>query len=130
MALNDPLASVLSAVQNAEQRGKKAITTTSNSKLVRKVLDIMVAEGYVEGYDVTPDAKGDLLTVRLLGRINKTGVVKPRHQIKKGEYERFEKRFLPARGFGVIIISTVKGLMTHEQAKQLNLGGTLISYCY
>jgi small subunit ribosomal protein S8 len=130
MTLNDPLASVLSAVQNAEQRGKKTITTTSNSKLVRKVLDIMAAEGYVEGYDVTPDAKGDLLTVKLLGRINKTGVVKPRYQIKKGEYERFEKRLLPARGFGVIIISTVKGLMTHEQAKQLNLGGTLISYCY
>jgi small subunit ribosomal protein S8 len=56
--------------------------------------------------------------------------VKPRYQIKKDEFERFEKRFLPARGFGIIIISTVKGLMTHEQAKQLNLGGTLISYCY
>jgi small subunit ribosomal protein S8 len=130
MTLNDPLANVLSAVQNAEQRGKSQITTKSNSTLVRKVLDLMIAEGYLQSYEQTQDSKGDLLIVRLSGRINKTGVVKPRYQIKKDEFERFEKRFLPARGFGIIIISTVKGLMTHEQAKQLNLGGTLISYCY
>lgn len=130
MTLNDPLASVLSAIQNAEQRGKNEITTKANSTLIRKVLDIMIAEGYVGGYDVAEDSKGDLLTVRLAGRINKIGVIKPRYQIKKDEFERFEKRFLPARGFGVIIISTVKGLMTHEQAKAESLGGTLISYCY
>ena len=130
MTLNDPLANVLSAVQNAEQLGKSQITTKSNSTLVRKVLDLMIAEGYLQSYEQTQDSKGDLLIVRLSGRINKTGVVKPRYQIKKDEFERFEKRFLPARGFGIIIISTVKGLMTHEQAKQLNLGGTLISYCY
>lgn len=130
MTLNDPLANVLSAIQNAEQRGKKEIMTKNNSTLIRKVLDLMIAEGYVESYSVTPDAKGDLLSVKLVGRINKVGVVKPRYQVTRQEFERFEKRFLPAKGFGVIIISTVKGLMTHEQAKQQGLGGTLISYCY
>ncbi len=130
MTLNDPLANVLSAIQNAERRGKKEIVTKNSSVLIRKVLDIMAAAGYLEGYEVAQDAKGDLLTVKLNGRINQVGVIKPRYQIKKAEFERFEKRFLPARGFGIIIVSTSKGLLTHEQVKELALGGTLISYCY
>lgn len=130
MTLNDPLANVLSAIQNAEQRGQAAITTKNNAKLIRGVLDLMAAEGYIAGHETTQDAKGDLLTVRLVGKINKLGVIKPRYQIQKTEFERFEQRFLPSRGFGILIVSTVKGLMTHEQAKAQGLGGTLISYCY
>ncbi len=130
MTLNDPLANVLSAMQNAERRGRKELTTKSNSKFVRKVLDLLQAAGYVDGYSVAQDAKGDLLTVSLGGRINQVGVVKPRYRIKKGEFERFEKRFLPARGFGIIIVSTSQGLMTHEEAKTRGIGGALISYCY
>jgi small subunit ribosomal protein S8 len=130
MTLNDPLANVLSAIQNAEQRGKNTITTINTSKLIRKVLDLMQAAGYIDGYSVTPDAKGEVLSVALAGKINKVGVIKPRYRVQKGAFERFEKRFLPARGFGLIIISTNQGLMTHEEAKTLGIGGSLISYCY
>jgi small subunit ribosomal protein S8 len=130
MSLNDPLANVLSAIQNAERRGKKEIVTTSNSSFIRRVLDLLVEAGYLAGYDLAPDAKGDVLTVRLSGTINKVGVIKPRFQITTAEFERFEKRFLPARGFGIIIISTNQGLMTHERAKELGVGGALVSYCY
>jgi len=130
MSLNDPLANVLSAIQNAEQRGKPSVTTKNNSTLIRKVLDIMIGKGYLEGYEVIPDSKGSTLTIALGGKINKTGVIKPRYQIRKGSFERFEKRYLPARGFGIIIVSTSHGLLTHEEAKEKGVGGTLISYCY
>ena len=130
MSLNDPLAAVLSVLQNAEQRAKREVTTKSNSTLIRTVLDIMTAQGYLEGYEVIPDSKGDLLKIKMGGKINKVGVIKPRFQIRKGSFERFEKRYLPARGFGIIIISTNQGLMTHDEAKEKKIGGTLISYCY
>ncbi len=130
MTLNDPLANVLSAIQNATVRGRHEITTKNNSSLIRRVLDLMKEGGYIDGYELIPDSKGDLLRVRLNGSINKTGVIKPRYQIKHQSFERFEKRFLPARGFGLIIVSTNKGLMTHVQAREQNLGGTLISYVY
>ncbi len=130
MSLNDPLAAVLSAIQNAEERAKHELVTKCNSTLIRKVLDIMVAQGYLEGYEVIPDSKGDALKITLGGKINKVGVVKPRYQIRKRSYERFEKRYLPAQGFGIIIMSTNQGLMTHEEAKEKGIGGTLISYCY
>ena len=44
--------------------------------------------------------------------------------------ESFEKRFLPAKDFGVLIISTNKGLLTQKQAKEQNVGGALVAYCY
>ncbi len=130
MSLNDPLASVLSAIQNAEQRGKKSVTTRSNSKLIRTILDIMRAAGYIDGYEIVQDAQGGRLAVSLSGRINRTGVIKPRFRVRKDGFERFEKRFLPARGFGILIISTNQGLLTHEQAKERGIGGALVSYCY
>lgn len=130
MTLNDPLANVLSAIQNAEVRGKQRVVTLNTSTLITRVLDLMVEGGYLDSYEVTPDSKGDVLTIQLNGQVNKVGVIKPRYQIRKGSFERFEKRYLPARGFGIIIVSTSKGVMTHEKAKEQGLGGTLISYCY
>ena len=41
-----------------------------------------------------------------------------------------EKRYLPAKDFGILIMSTSKGIMTHYDAKKKNLGGKLLSYCY
>jgi small subunit ribosomal protein S8 len=130
MTLNDPLAAVLSAIQNAEQRAQHELVTKCNSTIIRKVLDIMIKEGYLDGYEVLADSKGDALKIKLGGKINKVGVIKPRYQIRTRSYERFEKRYLPARGFGIIIISTNKGLMTHVEAKEKGVGGALISYCY
>ena len=130
MTLNDPLANVLSALLNAEQRGVTTIKTKNYSRLITQVLDIMKKSGYIASYEIEKDIKGNLLIITLAGNINKAGVIKPRFQIKKSEFERFEKRFLPARNFGMIIVSTNKGLMTHEEAKTHGIGGTLVSYCY
>lgn len=130
MSLNDPLANVLSAIKNAETRGKKTLTTKNNSTLIRQVLDLMQSHGYIAGYEVEQDAKGDLLHITLNGTVNDVGVVKPRFRVKKDAFERFEKRFLPAKGFGILIVSTNQGLLTHEAAKERSIGGSLISYCY
>jgi small subunit ribosomal protein S8 len=130
MSLNDPLANVLSALQNAERRGKKQVVTKHSSVLIKKVLDIMVTQGYLANYEVDPAASGETLTINLSGHLNETGVIKPRFQVKKAQFERFEKRFLPSKGFGTIIISTNQGLMTHVEAKEKGIGGTLISYVY
>jgi small subunit ribosomal protein S8 len=50
--------------------------------------------------------------------------------LKTDEFEKWEKRFLPARGFGILLISTTKGIMTHEDAKKQHLGGKLLAYVY
>jgi len=130
MTLNDPLANVLSHIKNYEKLGKKELSTTNNSKIIRKVLDIMKDEGYIAGYEEISNGKGGLLKITLRGQINNCGVIKPRFKVKVTDYEKFEKSFLPAMDFGIIIVSTNKGLMTHIRAKEQNLGGTLVSFAY
>jgi small subunit ribosomal protein S8 len=128
--LNDPLANVLSYVNNHERLGRKEITVGNNSKFIRQILTILNENNYLGEYTELEDGKGKLLVINLLGAINKVGVIKPRFNVKKDDYEKFEKRYLPAKDFGVMIVSTSKGLMTHIQAKEKNLGGRLICYCY
>lgn len=130
MALNDPLANVLASIVNYEKTGKKEIEVNVSSKLIKKVLDIMKSHLYIGDYISMQNNRGESLKINLLGNINRCGVIKPRFSVKKDNYEKFEKRFLPARGFGFLIVSTPKGLMIHEEAKEKKIGGRLIAYVY
>ncbi|MBW2991150.1 30S ribosomal protein S8 [Candidatus Woesearchaeota archaeon] len=130
MSLNDPLSNVLSYIDAYERAGKKEVITRNNSKTIRKVLSIMQDHKYLGGFEEIKDSKGSFLKIHLIGSINKTGVVKPRFSVKKDSFEKFEKRFLPAKDFGILIISTSQGMMTHTEAKKKEIGGRLISYCY
>lgn len=128
--LNDTLASALSNITNAEKIGRIECYFRPCSKLIMNIFNILNKEGYVGKYEVINDTKGRLLKINLLGKINKVGVIKPRFSIKKDNFEKFEKRFLPAKDFGILIVSTSKGLMTHNEAKEKKIGGKLIAYCY
>lgn len=128
--LNDPLANALSGILNYDKIGKKQYLVHPASKVIKRVLIILNEQGYIGSAEEVTDARGGVIKVNLLGAINKCGVIKPRFAITMDEYEKFEKRFLPAKGVGVLIISTIKGIMTHEEAKSQNLGGKLIAFCY
>ena len=130
MTKNDPLANVLSHILNYERTGKKTVETIDNSTLIKGVLSIMQENSYLGSYEEHEDSKGNTLTINLLGAINNCGVIKPRFQITKDDYEKFEKRYLPSKDFGFLIVSTNEGLMTHTAAKEKGIGGTLICYCY
>ena len=128
--MNDPLANALSNLYNAEKIGSKICTIKPASSTIKTVLQLMKDNKYIGDFEILKDNKGDLIKVNLIGRINKIGVIKPRFSLKKADFEKFEKRFLPAKDFGLIIVSTPKGIMTHYHAKEKNLGGVLLSYCY
>ncbi|MFH0870817.1 MAG: 30S ribosomal protein S8 [archaeon] len=130
MSLNDNLSNVLSQIRAYEQTGKKEFVTRSNSKIIRKVLGLMQDNRYIGGFEEMTDSKGALLKVYLLGNINKVGVIKPRFSVSRDTFEKFEKRYLPAKDFGILIISTSQGWMIHTEAKKKGIGGRLVSYCY
>lgn len=130
MSLNDPLANALSAISNAEKVGKTKCTIGTGSKIILSVLQEMEKEGYLGECKKTIHNKKQILHVNLLGKINKCGVIKPRNSVKKGDVEKYEKRYLPAKDFGIILISTSKGIMNHSEVKKNNIGGRLLVYCY
>jgi small subunit ribosomal protein S8 len=130
MVMNDTIAAALSNIMNAEKISKKEIVAFPSSKLAKKILAVVKENGYVGDFEEIKDSKGDRLKIHLLGKINKCGAIKPRFAVTVAEYEKFEKRFLPAKDFGILVVSTNKGIMTHIQAKEKKLGGKLLAYCY
>lgn len=126
----DVLAYTLTMIRNADKIGKSTCTVKPVSELIKEVLKLMNAEGYIGEFESVNDGKGGILTVTLVGKVNKCGAIKPRFSVSWDEFEKFEKRYLPAKGFGLLIVSTTKGIMTHEQAKKLKTGGQLLAYVY
>lgn len=130
MTMNDTLATALSNVLNAEKIGRSECDIKPVSKVIKAVLDIFKKEGFIGAYEEIDDGKGKILKINLLGAINMCGVIKPRFAVSKLNYEKFEKRYLPAKDFGFIIVSTPKGIMTHVEAKEKGLGGRLLAYVH
>ena len=130
MSLNDSLASALSVIMNAEKVSKDECKIKPISKVIKEVLRIMAENGYIGEFKEVEDGKGNYIVINLLGRVNKCNAIKPRHPVTLEDFEKFEKRYLLAKDFGIIIISTSEGMMTHIEAKKKNLGGRLVSYCY
>ncbi len=128
--LNDPLSNVLSKILSKNNAKNKECVVKPSSKTIKEVLRIMKDHMYIGEFKETEDNKGKMISVELINNINKCGVIKPRFSVKSDGYEKFEKRFLPAQGFGILIVSTSKGMMTNEQAKKAGIGGRLIAYCY
>ncbi len=130
MSLNDPLGNVMSKINNYENIGKKKVQINNNSKLITEVLKVMKDNKYIGSYNEIQDDKVNKIILNLLGNINKCGVIKPRYKVKKDEFEKFEKRFLPAKDFGILIVSTSAGIITHKDAKEKSTGGKLIAFVY
>ena len=130
MTLNDPLSNALSKMMNAERNRKNSCLIKPVSKTIKEVFKLLKDEGYIGNFTEITDTKGNLLRIKLMGSINKCGGIKPHFSFKKGQIEKFEKRYLPAQGFGIIIVTTPKGIMTHEQAVEKEVGGKVLAYCY
>lgn len=129
MTLNDPLSNTMSKILNAEKAGKETCVVAS-SKITKEVLNLLNKHNYIGHYKEIKSRGSNLLEINLLKTINKCGVIKPRFPVAKDEIEKYEKRYLPAKDFGFLIVSTSKGLVTHTEAKLKNIGGRLIAYCY
>lgn len=130
MTNNDPLAACLSKINNAEKVSKTEIIVTGISKMKKNVLEILKQCGYIKEIEYKEDNRGGHIVIKLNNLINKCGSIKPRFNVSTNDIERFEQRYLPAKGFGLLIISTSQGLLTNSEAKEKNLGGKLIAYCY
>jgi small subunit ribosomal protein S8 len=90
----------------------------------------MQLNGYIGEFEFIDDGRLGKFKVQLLGRINKCGAIKPRFPSKVDEFESWEKKFLPSRDVGLMVVSTSKGVIAHKDAEQKNVGGRLLAFVY
>ncbi len=128
--LNDPIADAMIRLRDAENAGKKEVILKPASKLLGNILSIMQKNGYIGEYEFIDDGRGGMYKVKLLGKINDCKAIKPRFPAKYMELESWEKRFLPAVGIGILILTTPIGVMDNKEAKLRKTGGRLLAYVY
>ncbi len=126
--IRDLVSDALTRIRNAYMR-KLEVTTLLHSRLVEAVVKIFQEKGYIESYKVVED--GNKKTINVILKYDEHGnkvmnemkmiskqsrrVYKPSSQIKKFK-----------NGYGTIIVSTSKGVMSNENAHKEGIGGELI----
>ncbi len=128
MMMNDPLGDMLTRIRNAQMRGKSTVSTPA-SKLRAWVLDVLVSEGYVRGYEknTTDNGQGEL--VISLKYYEGTPVIRELKRVSKpGRRVYMSVKDIPTvrNGLGVSIVSTPKGVMSDANARTANVGGEVL----
>lgn len=126
---HDIVSDVLYGLNNAEKVGKRACVVPA-SKLVKNILLAVQKNGYIGNFEFIDDGKSGSFSIQLIGRINKSRSIRPRFAVKKGEFKKWEGRYLPAKDFGILLVSTPKGIMTQKEAMESDTGGRLVAYVY
>lgn len=125
----DLLNDALSKIKNAGNAGKDECVIKA-SKLVSRVLGVMRENGYISEFEHIEDGRGGKFRVKLPGTINNCGVIKPHFSVKRKNLEKYESRYLLGQNFGVLILTTTNGVVSHSKAKETGTGGKLLAYVY
>jgi len=127
--VNDLVADALTRIRNASMR-KLEVTELLHSKLVESVVKIIHDKGYIESYNVV-EAEGNKKTIKVVLKYDDNGnqvinelkkISKPGRRVYKGAEDI--KRF--KNGYGTIIVSTSKGVISNDEAYKNGVGGEVI----
>ena len=136
MSMTDPIADMLTRMRNALDRQQPTVAMP-HSKMKVAIADVLKNEGYIESYEVmpggaTPQSKFPTLVIRLRyvgGRRERRSVINGLQRVSSpGRRVYVGKREIPwvLSGLGVSIVTTSRGVMTDQKARQLGLGGELL----
>ena len=123
----DIVADAINMMRNAKKARRENVKINRISNLLIEVLKIMKQAGAVKKYKINSEEKSIEVT---LGDFFECKAIKPRFSCNKDQVEKYRRRYLPSRNLGVMIVSTNKGLMTHEEVQEEKIGGSLIAYFY
>jgi small subunit ribosomal protein S8 len=120
----DVVADGLNQIMNAKKARKSNLTLNKYSNLLKKILDI-AKENNLLDYEI----QGNKVKIDIKD-LNAITAIKPRYTVPVKKINFYVRRYLPARNFGFVVVSTNQGLMDHKKAEKENLGGCLIAYMY
>ncbi|MGI6706115.1 MAG: 30S ribosomal protein S8 [Clostridia bacterium] len=130
--VSDPIADMLTRIRNAIV-AKHEVVDIPASNAKRAIADILLAEGYIKGFELIDDGKQGVLKITLKYGPNKERVISGLKRISKPGLRVYAKKDEVPRvlkGLGIAIISTSKGIMTDKEARKLGIGGEVMAYIW
>jgi len=125
----DVVADAFNMIMNAKRVEKTEVRINRISNFLINILQMMKDQKYIDFEINEEQSEKPSVTVKML-KLNVCKAVKPRYSVTVERIDKYLRRYLPSRNFGTLIVSTNKGLMTHEEAYKNNLGGSLVAYFY
>lgn len=128
MAMTDPLGDMLTRIRNAQTRKLTSVVTPA-SNLRANVLSVLQKEGYIRGFErheVSPglsEIKIELKyhegepVIRSIQRVSKPG---------RRVYSKIKDLSRPYNGLGIAVLSTPRGVMSDNDAREANVGGEVL----
>ena len=126
--MNDPLGDMLTSIRNAQMRGKSSVISPA-SKLRVWVLDVLKDEGYIRGYSESKlDNGAGELEIELKYYEGQPVIKEIQRVSKPGRRVYSSVKTMPviSNGLGIAIISTPKGVMSDNAARDNNVGGEIL----
>ena len=133
MSVTDPIADMLTRIRNAVMVGQTLVAMPGSS-IKAEIAKILKEEGYIEGYDVVDGERPEQPVLRL--RLKYVGERRQRQPVITGlvrisrpgrrVYTRKEDIPWVLAGIGIAILSTPKGVMTGQRARQVGVGGEIL----
>ena len=132
MAVTDPIADMLTVIRNANS-AKKDVVEVKNSVLTEKIIGILKNQGFIANYKLIKDNKQGILRVYLKYMKNGTPALLGLKKISRPGLRVYKKADELPRvysGLGVAIVSTSKGLLTDEEAREKKVGSEVLCYAW
>lgn len=133
MAMNDPIADMLTRIRNANT-AKHDTVDVPVSKMRTAIADILVNEGYIEKYEITGEGVQKNLHITLkYGKDKNERIISGIKRISKPGlriYAGSEDMPKVLGGLGIAIVSTNKGVITDKEARKLHVGGEVLAFVW
>ena len=132
MQTTDPIADFLTRIRNA-YNAKHEMVEVPASKMKIEIARILLAEGYIKDYKVTPDEKQSVITICLKYDANKKKVLSGIKRVSKPGlrvYAAWDEIPRVLKGLGIAIVSTSKGIMTDKRARKEKIGGEVLAFVW
>ena len=127
----DPIADMLTRIRNAIMVRKNEIALP-HSRVKQSVAELLQANGFISRVSVEDASVGKTLRIVINAELENARITEIQRMSKPGRRFYVKSKDIPSvkRGRGIVIVSTSKGMMTGDEAKQAKLGGELICKVY
>ena len=128
MSMTDPVSDMLTRIRNGQRVGKSSVVSPA-SKLRTGVLDVLQREGYIRGYNVSEIRKGISEISIELKYFEGEGVIKQIDRVStpgRRVYSKIKDLTKVYNGLGIAVLSTPKGVLSDQEAREQNVGGEIL----
>ena len=127
MNISDPLGDMLTRIRNAQMRGMSKVVTPS-SKLRVRVLEVLINEGFIRGFTEVEKDGHKNIEIELKYYEGQPVISEIKRVSKPGRrvYSSVSDIPLVRNGLGISILSTSKGVMSDNAARNENVGGEVL----